>query len=226
MRINRYIARSGVTSRRKAEELILNGLVTVNDKKITNLAIEIETDKDVVKINGKIISLPRHVYLVFNKPAGYTTTKSDPFSGHNIFELLPKDNSLIAVGRLDRDTSGLIIITNDGDFAQNIIHPAKKIEKEYRVATQRSVSNDQVNELLRGLELEDGVAKAVSAKKTTAKELIITIEMGRKRVIKRMIEALGNKVTGLQRIRIGAISLDIPVGKYRKLTQEEIEPYI
>lgn len=225
MRINKYIARSGVTSRRKAEDLILSGRISVDGNVIKSLSTEIDENNSIVKIDDKKISLPKSKYYLFNKPTGYTTTKSDPFAMHTIFELLPKDSSLFAVGRLDRDTSGLIIITNDGDFAQNIIHPTKKIEKEYAVKTRLAIANDQLEALENGIELEDGAAKAKKITKISNKELIIIIEMGRKRIIKRMIQAVGNKVVGLQRTRIGSINLDIPVGKYRELTKEEIKEY-
>jgi len=226
MRINRFLARAGVASRRKAEELVLAGKVSVNGKEVTNLATEVNPEKDKVKISGKEISLPKHTYLMLNKPTGYTVTKDDPYARHTIFELLPKDHSLFPVGRLDRNTSGLILITNDGDFAQNIIHPRGKVEKEYIIRTRHQITEDTAERLLGGLELEDGFAKATKAEKTAAKELSMTIEMGRKRIVKRMIAALGNEVVGLARTRIGTIKLDTPLGRYRELTEKEIKNYV
>lgn len=226
MRINRFLARSGVASRRKAEELVLAGKISVNGKIISSLATDVDPENDVVEIEGKKIILPKYKYLMLNKPTGYTVTRDDPYALHTIFELLPKDSSLFPVGRLDRMTSGLLLVTNDGDFAQNIIHPTKKIEKEYIIRTQRPVTSDQVEMLEKGIELDDGPAKAQKAEKTGTKELVITIEMGRKRVVRRMIEAVGNKVSGLHRSRIGNIKLDIPLGKHRELTEEEIRPYM
>lgn len=225
MRLNQFLARSGVASRRKAEDLIISGKVTVNGKVVTNLATEVDPEKDEVTFEREIIKPSEKIYLAFNKPTGYTTTKSDPYALHTIFELLPEDPSLFPVGRLDRETSGLIIITNDGDFAQNIIHPKSKIEKEYIVRTLQPIEENQAEELLSGVDLDDGLAKAKQVKKISEKEIELVIEMGRNRVVRRMIAALGNKVTGLKRVRIGVINLDVDSGKYRELTGEEIARY-
>lgn len=224
MRINRYIARSGITSRRKAEDLIKSGRITVNGKIVTDLATEI-SESDKVAIEGTEIQVKENKYYLFNKPTRYTTTHSDPYAMHTIFELLPPDSSLFAVGRLDRDTTGLILVTNDGSFAQNIIHPTQKIEKEYLVRTLNKITDDQLEELLKGVELEDGVAVAKKVERISEKEIMLVIEMGRKRVVRRMIEFFGNKVISLKRTRIGEITLDVPVGGYRKLSAEEIKKY-
>lgn len=226
MRINRFIARSGVTSRRKAEDLILSGKVLVDGRVVRLLSTEIDENNSIVEVNGKNVSLPNLKYYLFNKPTGYTTTKSDPFAKHTIFELLPNDNSLFAVGRLDQNTAGLILITNDGDFAQNIIHPTKKIEKEYIVRTKISVTDNQLKALTDGINLEDGPAKAKSIKKIGSKEISLVIEMGRNRIVRRMISKAGNMVSELIRIRIGKINLDTPAGKYRELTESEVKNYL
>jgi 23S rRNA pseudouridine2605 synthase len=225
VRINRYIARSGICSRRKAEELIQSGAVFVNGKAVTTLATDIDTENDAVKVNRKLIKLPEYKYLMLAKPVGYTVTKDDFFAKHTIFELLPKDNSLFAVGRLDRDTSGLLLVTNDGDFAQNIIHPSKKIEKEYIVDTKYPITEEATKDLLKGVRLDDGNAKAKRVKELKSNILAIIIEEGRKRIVKRMILAVGNEVKALHRKRIGDIVLDIPIGQYRALTKKEIEKY-
>lgn len=224
MRLNRYIARSGITSRRKAEELILASKVMINDVITTELGTTVK-DTDKVTVNDKPISVPDYVYYAFNKPTGYATTKSDPHESHTIFELLPNDSSLFAIGRLDRNTSGLLLITNDGDFAQNIIHPTKKIEKEYIVRTKNLITNDQLESLGGGVELDDGLAEIKKVEKLADKEISLVIEMGRKRVVRRLLKAVGNEVVGLSRKRIGKINLDIPTGKYRPLSKEEVELY-
>lgn len=226
MRINRYIARSGVSSRRKAEELIQTGAVFVNGKVVTSLTTNIDTENDTVKVNGKLIKLPEYKYYMLAKPVGYTVSRDDFFARHTIFELLPKDNSLFAVGRLDRDTSGLLFVTNDGDFAQNIIHPSKKIEKEYIVDTKYPITKEAKVDLVKGVHLDDGVAKAKKVKEQKSTILDIIMEEGRKRIVKRMIIAVGNEVRALHRKRIGDIVLDIPIGQYRVLTKEEIEKYV
>lgn len=226
MRLNRYIARSGVTSRRKAEELILSGKVKINGATETALATEVK-ENAVVTVNGKRVELPDFRYYALNKPSGYTVTKDDPFARHTIFELLPNDSSLFPVGRLDRETTGLILVTNDGNFSQNIIHPTQKIEKEYLVRTKSPFSPEEIAALVKGVELEDGAAKATSAEQLAERDIRLVIEMGRKRVVRRMIQSFGNKVMGLKRERIGSISLgDLETGKFRELTEKEVAPYV
>jgi 23S rRNA pseudouridine2605 synthase len=226
MRINRYIARSGVTSRRKAEELIKLGKVCINNVPIKDLGTEVDPRNDVVLVSGKKVSLPAFKYYMLNKPAGYTTTKEDINARHIVFELLPKDSSLITVGRLDRDSTGLLLVTNDGDFAQNIIHPSKKIEKEYLVVTKRPMDDPQLKCLVTGVELDDGPARAVRAQRQNKNDYTIVILEGRKRIVRRMIKAVGNEVYALKRLRIGEIQLDVEAGRYRELTEKEIKPYV
>lgn len=153
-------------------------------------------------------------------------TKIDTHAAHTVFELLPPDSSLFSVGRLDRDTTGLIIFTNDGNFAQNIIHPTKKIEKEYRVKLYSKIDTNVLNKLKSGISLEDGFAKAKEVSKINNDEILMVMEMGRKRVVRRMIKAVGNEVLELERIRIGNIKNNIKTGEYRKLTDKEIESYV
>jgi pseudouridine synthase len=180
------------------------------------------SEKDVVTVNGKQIKPQEHKYYMLNKPNLYTTTKDDPYALHTIMELLPEDPSLFPVGRLDRETTGLIIITNDGDFGQRMIHPSQKIEKEYIVRTKMPITDDQIVMLKEGLELEDGIAKPKSITQMGKNEISLVIEMGRKRVVRRMVAAIGNKVTSLTRVRIGKLTLDVAPGRYRELTPEEV----
>jgi 23S rRNA pseudouridine2605 synthase len=225
MRINQYLARSGVASRRKSEELILSGAVLVNGEVVQNLATDIHPNEDVVTINGAVIALPQKKYYMLNKPAGHTTTRTDPHAKKTVFELLPDDPSLITVGRLDKETTGLLLVTNDGDFAQNIIHPSKKIEKVYLVKTKDIIQNTKLENLTEGLELDDGPAKFTYIKEAGLNSYEVGIEEGRNRIVRRMFETVGNKVVGLERIRIGKLSLDVAPGKYRDLTEEEINYY-
>jgi 23S rRNA pseudouridine2605 synthase len=226
MRINRYIARSGVTSRRKADELLKSGKVFINDVVALDLSTNVDQKNDVVTVSGKKISLPAFKYYMLNKPAGYTVTREDIHARHTVFDLLPKDTSLIAVGRLDRDSTGLLLITNDGDFAQDIIHPSKKIEKEYLVVVKRPLDNNQIDCLTTGVRLDDGMARAVKVRTISNKELVITMTEGRKRIVRRMITAIGSEVYALKRLRIGDIKLDINVGGYRELSKKEISSYV
>jgi 23S rRNA pseudouridine2605 synthase len=226
VRINQYIARAGVCSRRKAEDFIKSGSVFVNGKRVCAFATEVDVKKDMVVVGGEEIKLPSYKYYMFAKPVGYTVTRDDKYAKHTIFDLLPEDSSLIAVGRLDRDTSGLLLVTNDGDFAQNVIHPSKKIEKEYVVDTKFPITDEAITDLCKGVKLDDGPAKAKRVMKIKDNILNIVIEEGRKRIVKRMIIAVGNEVRSLHRNRIGDIVLDIPIGKYRELSEKEITSYV
>ena len=162
---------------------------------------------------------------MLNKPAGYVTTRSDPHADKTVFELLPDDASLITVGRLDKETTGLLIVTNDGHLAQNIIHPSKKIEKAYLATLKSEISALNIKRLENGVELDDGPAKFTYIKGLGKNEFEVGIEEGRNRIVRRMFEAGGGKVIGLHRVRIGKVMLDIPNGEWRELALEEIKYY-
>ena len=225
MRINRYLARAGVASRRKVEELISSGKVKVNGNIITSLSTTIEPNKDEVFLEGARIELPKQIYLMLNKPVGYTTTRADAHAEKTVFELLPVDSSLITVGRLDRETSGLLLVTNDGDFAQNIIHPSQKIEKIYIATLGKGISEPDLEKLVKGVVLEDGPAKFTYAKSIGDNKVEVGIEEGRNKIVRRMFDIVSNPVKSLERIRIGTITLDVPPGEYRELSQEEVARY-
>lgn len=224
MRINRFLARSGAGSRRKVEEQILSGHVLVNDNTVTDLATNIDPQIDVVYLSGKKIELPEFIYLALDKPEGYTVTKNDAHAKKTVFELLPEIPGLVAVGRLDRDSCGLLIFTNDGDFVQNLIHPSKSIEKEYLVRTKEPLPSLALTQLRQGVKLEDGFIKPVSITELD-NGLKIIITQGKKRQIRRMLKAVGADVIYLQRTRIGIIELSGKEGQFRNLSSKEIAAY-
>jgi pseudouridine synthase len=226
MRLNRYLARAGVASRRKSEEIILSGEIIVNEIVTKELSTEINPQKDTVLYKDKLIELPKYKYYALNKPTGFTCTKKDKYAERTIFDILPNDSSLFSVGRLDKDTSGLILITNDGLFAQNIIHPSNKIPKSYQVKLKTPIKASDIKKLLAGVILNDGPAKATNLELINQNEVNITIEEGRNRIIRRMIRAIGNEVDELKRISIGEISLDVKTGEHRDLKKEEINKYV
>jgi pseudouridine synthase len=226
MRLNRFLARSGLASRRKAEEIILAGKVRLNGKPVDTLSTEVNPDKDTVEVGGEIVELPKFKYYALNKPAGYTCTRADVHAEHTVFELLPDDKSLFTVGRLDRETTGLLLITNDGNFAQNIIHPTNKIAKQYFIKLRKPHDKQQLENLMNGIALDDGGAKAKRVEAVSKTEIQMTIEMGRKRIVRRMVKAVGNEVDALERRSIGNIALDLKPGQYRDLTPNEVEPYV
>lgn len=226
MRINRYIARSGVTSRRKADELVNSGRVFVNGKKITELGQDIDPENDIVMVDGSVLELPEHKYYLLNKPTGYITTKEDPHAKKTIFDLLPDDPSLFAVGRLDKDSTGLLLVTNDGDFAQSLIHPTKKVEKEYLVMAKKEITDSDIQRMEAGIKLADGKTQPAKVKRISNNKIDIIITEGKNRQIRRMLTALQNEVKELTRIRVAGIKLDIKEGRYRTLKKEEIKKYV
>lgn len=236
-RLQKFLANSGVASRRKSEELISQGQVRVNGSIITKLGTKIDPNQDKIEVNGqKIISNPEFVYYALNKPKGHTTTASDPHAKHNVLELVPPVPRVFPVGRLDKDTTGLLLLTNDGDLAYHLTHPKFIHEKEYLVKVRfqdKSLSNpdnlkQSLHKLEKGIKLEEGIT--APAKITNLQMLDnqtvsyhITIHEGRKRQIRRMNERIGLKVIELTRLRIAKLNLNnIPVGHYRQVAKEEI----
>jgi len=225
--LQKFIAESGYCSRRRAEELIKQGEVFVNGE-VAEPGMKAD-DKDEIKIFGKIIGLPEEkIYIKINKPAGYTCT-ARRFPGEKyIFDLIGKKERLFIAGRLDKDSRGLILLTNDGDLTQRITHPSFGHEKKYTVKLESSVPNPEVvvRRLKTGIDIEegDGVVKVKDAKCLNDKEFAITLNEGKKRQIRRMFMAFGLKVKDLVRNSIGTLELgDLPEGQWRPLKKKEIE---
>ncbi len=229
MRLNKFLSLCGVTSRRKADELIKEGKVFVNGKLETELGTDIDEKKDQVFCNGKKVVLKQSfVYYKLNKPKGYICSNSDEKGRKTIFDLLPKEERLFSVGRLDYNTEGLILITNDGSFANEIIHPRNEIEKEYIANIEGKVLESELAVLRAGV-VENG-KRMPKAKVTFIKydgkvtRLSVIIHEGQNRQIRRMFEAIGKNILLLKRVRIGEITLGrLQRGKYKELTKPEIE---
>jgi 23S rRNA pseudouridine2605 synthase len=228
MRINKFIAENTQFSRRKADELIQKGKVFLNNKLLKNLGVDIDPDKDIVKIDNKTITAnSKKIYLALNKPAGYVTTRDDEFNRKTVMDLLPKIQNLKPVGRLDYDTEGLILISNDGDFINRHTHPRYECEKEYEAITNGFISSQEKQKLESGIFMDN--IKTSPAKITIIKQskletfLRITIHEGRNRQIRKMFDSLNHPVKYLKRIRVGTIKLgDLKKGSYRPLTKQEI----
>jgi 23S rRNA pseudouridine2605 synthase len=228
-RINRILSLSGVTSRRKADELIESGRVSVNGKKIFELGTKAVWGKDSIKLDGKEITGPSNrVYIMLNKPFGYITSMSDPGERAVVTDLI-KDipERLYPVGRLDFDSIGLLLLTNDGDFAYRLTHPKYHVARTYKVTIEGSVSEDTVNRLKNGIQLEDGFSgttKAALISHTGNRSVIrLTVTQGRNRMVRRMVEAVGCKVIQLMRTGFGELELgNLKIGKYRMLTGDEV----
>jgi 23S rRNA pseudouridine2605 synthase len=227
-RLQKILSEAGITSRRKAEEMIIEGRVTVNGQ-IATLGMKADPARDHIKIDGRIISRANpKVYLMFYKPRGVVTSLSDPEGRPTVRDYLKQVKyRVFPVGRLDYDSEGLLLLTNDGNLAQAILHPSKKIPKSYLVKVKGEPDERELNGLRAGIGLEDGVTAPAKLKKIRAAEnntwLEITISEGRKRQIRRMLEQTGHPVLKLKRTRINGISLgNLKPGEYRYLQPEEV----
>lgn len=226
MRINKFIARSGYTSRRKADELIKNGLVKVNNKIIKEPGIDVK-ENDLVEVDGQILEIEDKFYLKLYKPVGFITSNFDPYNDKDLNNLLDLDKRFFAAGRLDKDSEGLLIITNDGDFTNEIIHPSKKLDKTYIVKVSKLLTNKEIRLFEEGLDIGNGEvtsdSKIVLIDKKT-KKYKVTIHQGYNRQIRRMFEYFSSTVINLKRISIGPIQLsDMKPYERRKFTAKELE---
>ena len=230
MRLQKFLANAGVASRRKAEELILQGKIKVNGNVITELGTKVEPDNDIIEYEGKRVQIQEEmVYILLNKPIGYVTTAKDQFQRDSVMDLVKTNKRLVPVGRLDMYTSGALILTNDGDFVYKVTHPKHEIEKTYTVTIKGIVKNEKVEQLRSGVEIEDYITKPAKVKilKTDEEKNIsrveITIHEGKNRQVRKMCEAVGHKVLALHRSKIAGIGVkDIELGKWRYLTSKEI----
>jgi 23S rRNA pseudouridine2605 synthase len=223
MRLNRYLAAAGIGSRRKCDELIAAGRVTINGEVCTNFSAQPDA-RDHVKVDGKLVHLEQPLYLLLHKPPGFVSTKSDPHARNTIFDLLPpKFSGLFHVGRLDAQTEGLLLLTNDGALAQRLTHPRYKIDKEYEVTLDRPWDPALAEKLTRGIFLDGERAKIERLHSLSPTRLRVVLRQGINRQIRRMFEALGFKVKRLIRVRIGNLRLgDLPRGHWRALSKREV----
>ena len=228
MRINKYLALCGVASRRKSESFVTEGKVSVNGKVVTDLTTTVNVKKDKVMLEGELVSLPsNYVYYKLNKPKGYICSATDDRGRKTIYELIKSDNRLFSIGRLDYDTEGLILLTNDGDLAQRISHPSHETEKEYIVKIEGLIKESEMAVLRAGV-IENGV-RMPQAKVTLLENvnnnsrLSVVIHEGQNRQIRRMFDAIGRTIILLKRVRIGNIKLGgLKRGEYKQLKDYEL----
>ncbi len=223
MRINKYIASCGICSRRKAEELIISGKVKVNGKIETDLSSQIEPN-DVVLVNNKVVKLEEQkIYIMLNKPKGYITTNIEQFSRACTKDLINEDIRVFPIGRLDMYTEGLLLFTNDGEFANKLMHPSNKIEKTYIVKYKENVSSEQIKKLQLGVDIGGYVTKPAKAELIGNNKIKIKISEGKNRQVRKMCEATGIELSSLKRTMIGSLELgSLAVGKYKILSKKEI----
>ncbi|NLO67387.1 MAG: rRNA pseudouridine synthase [Bacteroidales bacterium] len=227
VRLNRYIASSGICSRRDADELISQGVVEINGKKVTEFGTQVKPG-DSVKVKGKTIKNERRVYILLNKPKDTLTTMDDPEGRRTVMDLVHKATKerIFPVGRLDRNTTGVLLLTNDGELAAHLTHPRYQIKKVYEIKTDAPVSEEAVKKLLEGIELEDGITKADSVAVPDPgfkNYLHIEIHSGKNRIIRRMFEALNIGIIKLDRISFaGLTKKNLARGRWRHLTTREV----
>lgn len=226
MRLNRYLSQCGVASRRGAEEIILGGRVSINGHVVTELATQVNPEDKVV-VDGSPVRTETPVVLVLNKPKGYLCSRGDKHERMTIYDLLPlKYQNLHHVGRLDKESEGLILLTNRGDLSHRIIHPSQGAEKEYEVVVDQALNVDVMAKLVKGMLTEEGFARAERAWMDTDYRAHIVLKMGLKRQIRIMLYQLGYEVTRLTRVRIGWLKLHgLAKGAYRELTPTEVERF-
>ena len=222
-RINKYLSEVGYCSRRVADRLIKEGKVTINGK-IPEMGTQVE-DGDQVKVQGQIIKKPtkqKKIYLAFNKPVGIVCTTDRRVEPNNIIDFIKYPTRIFPIGRLDKLSEGLIFLSNDGDIVNKILRARNKHEKEYIVSVNRPINKNFIQRMSNGVEILETKTKNCFVKQLGLKKFKIILTQGLNRQIRRMCEALGYRVQSLKRVRIMHIKLDIPTGKYRELTKEEI----
>lgn len=235
VRLQKFLAEAGIASRRKCEELIQSGKVMVNGKVVETLGTKINPKEDKVTYNGKIVenSLQK-TYILLNKPIGYVTTAKDQFKRDTVLDLIKINKRIVPCGRLDMYTSGALILTDDGDFVYKITHPKHEIEKTYTVTIKGIVTNEEVQKLRQGVEIDDNGEKYITKKanvrilKTDIEKdisrLEIVIHEGKNRQVRKMCEAVGRNVVALHRSKIGDICVkDLQLGTWRYLSEKEVE---
>jgi 23S rRNA pseudouridine2605 synthase len=225
MRLGKYLATAGVASRRASEELIRAGRVSIGGERVIDPARDVDPG-DAITLDGKPVSIAHErVVYALNKPAGVVSTARDPQGRPTVVTLVPQTERLYPVGRLDIDTTGLILLTNQGELAHRLTHPRFEVEKTYRaVVGGPAVEERSLRALREGVELEDGRTAPARVRRVSADTIEITIHEGRKRQVKRMCEAMGHPVKRLERIRFGPLALgDLPPGRWRKLSDAEVD---
>ena len=229
MRLQKYLASCGVASRRNAEKMILDGRISVNGMIVTELGTQVNAETDVVQADGETVRPEEEkYYIAYHKPAGEVTTASDPEGRATVMDRFRDfPVRLFPVGRLDYDSEGLLLLTNDGDMMNRLLHPRFEIRKGYWTRVSNQVSEEEIQRLRKGVMIDGKLTSPagvrVIRRDAFSTDLMITIHEGRNRQVRKMIEAVGHQVVRLKRVRFGPIQLDdLPAGMWRKLTDEEI----
>ena len=233
IRIQKFLSENGIASRRKAEELILQGKIKVNDVVITELGTKINPEKDIVKFDNRIVErkTDKKVYILLNKPIGYVTTMKDQFSRDIVTDLVKVGKRVLPVGRLDMYTSGALILTDDGEFINKVTHPSHEIKKSYIATVKGMVTKEEIEQLKNGVKIDDEYVTAKAGAKIIKQDkekditrIEIVIHEGKNRQVRKMCEAIGRKVLALHRTKIGNIEVrNLKLGTWRYLTENEVK---
>lgn len=232
IRLQKFLADSGIASRRKCEKIILEGRVKVNTKLVTELGTKVNPYKDFIEVDGKVLKRQEDkIYILLNKPIGYVTTVRDQFKRPTVMDLLKGiQTRIVPVGRLDMYTSGALILSNDGEFINKITHPSHEVDKTYNVTIKGKINQEEIEQLKKGVDIGDYVTKPAKVKILKIDEnknisrIQITIHEGKNRQIRRMCKAINKSVIGLHRAAIGNITVkNLKLGEYRSLNNKEIE---
>jgi 23S rRNA pseudouridine2605 synthase len=226
IRLNKYIANAGLCSRREADELIEAGQITVNGQVVNELGYKVNPG-EVVKYGNRVLNPEKMVYILVNKPKDYITTTDDPEGRHTVMELIAGacKERVYPVGRLDRNTTGLLLLTNDGELAEKLMHPSNEVHKIYQVELEKPITTEDFEKIKEGLELEDGFIKPDDVALVTPDAMVVGIEIhsGRNRIVRRIFESLGYEVLKLDRTVYGGLTKkELPRGKWRFLNEKEV----
>ena len=227
MRLNKYLAQSGIASRRGSDRLIKAATITVNNIVVTDPAHDIK-DYDIVRYDGKNIQInDKMVVLMFNKPMGIITTMNDPKNRLSVADLLPKNNRVFPIGRLDKNTTGLLLVTNNGDLANKLMHPRNRVPKIYEAIIERPLDPKNVRKIKKGIFIgagEWGKANIISQKKSKKRTLVmLELHHGKNREIRRLFRSINHKLFSLKRVQYASLNLgDLPLGQYRLLDHNEL----
>lgn len=228
VRLQKYLSRAGVASRRKSEELMRQGRVRVNGEVVTEMGSRVDPERDRVQVDGREVEISPPRWVLFHKPPGCLTTRSDPRGRTTVYDLLPSEmEPLKYVGRLDRNTEGLLLLTNRGEMIHALTHPSNEVGREYRALVRGRPSDDALLRLRKGVELEDGMARAEDVSVLRGDDdgalVRLVLREGRKREVRRLLKAVGHPVRRLKRVRFGSVELgELSRGEWRELTPEEV----
>lgn len=227
IRLQRVLAQAGLGSRRACEELITAGRVTVDNQVVSTLGSKVDPERQSIRVDGEPLRLQQRVYFMLNKPVGILSTNRDEAGRPRTIDLIPTTERIYSVGRLDKSSEGLILLTNDGDLAQRLTHPRHGVTKTYLVRVAGQPTQEQLNQLLSGVRLAEGIARVAAVRLKKAhknySELEMVLDEGRNREIRRVLAAIGHKVVNLKRIAIGPLRLgDLPSGASRRLERREV----